>query len=108
MSLRRRTVGQGEYAQGVRVGPGSRLPRLPALYRLLRRWRLAEQAGPLDDAWRNDASLDDLSDKVFDVMHDQANRGQVIVLPDVEVRDRCPILVVASLGAIRKDNASLI
>ena len=77
-------------------------------YRPLRRWRLAEQAGSLDDAWRNYASLDDLSDKVFDIVHDQANRGQVIVLPDVEVKDRCPILVEASLGAIRKDNASLI
>ena len=25
-------VGLGEYAQGVRVGPGTRMPRLPALF----------------------------------------------------------------------------
>ena len=36
-------IGLGDFAQGVRVGPGSRMPRLPALYRPKRRWRLASQ-----------------------------------------------------------------
>ena len=26
-------IGLGEYAQGVKVGPGTRMPRLPALYK---------------------------------------------------------------------------
>ena len=39
-------VGLGDFAQGVCVGPGSRMPRLPALYRAKRRWRLASQADP--------------------------------------------------------------
>ena len=39
-------IGLGDFAQGVRVGPGSRMPRLPALYRPKRRWRLASQADP--------------------------------------------------------------
>ena len=41
-------VALGSFAGGVRVGPGVRLPRLPALYRLKRKWRLADQADPCD------------------------------------------------------------
>ena len=41
-------VGLGEYAQGIRVGPGVRMPRLPALYKQKKRWRILEQADPLD------------------------------------------------------------
>ena len=41
-------VGMGEYAQGVRVGPGVRMPRLPALYIQKKRWRIPEQSDPLD------------------------------------------------------------
>ena len=37
----------GGFAQGVKVGPGTRMPRLPALYRRRRRWRLPEQRDPL-------------------------------------------------------------
>ena len=54
------------FARGVRVGPGVRLPRLPALYSKKKRWQLPEQKYPEDpeaapeDAeavWRsNDAS----------------------------------------------------
>ena len=40
-------VGLGEYAQGVRVGPGTRMPRLPALYKQRTKWRLAPQFDPL-------------------------------------------------------------
>ena len=40
-------VGLGDFALGVRVGPGARLPRLPALYAAKRRWRLPEQEDPL-------------------------------------------------------------
>ena len=39
----------GQFARGVRVGPGARMPRLPALYRPKRKWKLASQASPLDD-----------------------------------------------------------
>ena len=38
----------GSFAGGVRAGPGVRLPRLPALYRPKRKWRLADQADPCD------------------------------------------------------------
>ena len=33
-------VGLGDYAQGVKVGPGTRMPRLPALYKPKKKWRL--------------------------------------------------------------------
>ena len=36
-------VGLGQFSQGVRVGPSVRMPRLPALYKPKRKWRLAAQ-----------------------------------------------------------------
>ena len=36
----------GEHAQGTRVGPGVRMPRLPALYKQETRWRIPEQGRP--------------------------------------------------------------
>ena len=95
------------------VGPGARLPRLPALYPPKRKWRLLEQADPSDhnepalesDAvWRsNYSTLAELADKVVEVMEDQARRGQVLKLSEEEALRRFPSLTIASLGAIRKD-----
>ena len=51
----------------------------------------------------NYASLDAFSDKVLAVLKDQATRGQVFKKTEQEARQRCPDLVVASLGAQRKD-----
>ena len=90
---------------GVRVGPGTRLPRLSALYRPKRKWRLAGQ-GDLEDypSWRkNSSSLGALSDKVKDVLDDQSRRGQVLKLIEHEARRQHPDLVMAALGADRKD-----
>ena len=39
-------VALGNFAPGVRVGPGVRLPRQPALFHAKRKWRLPEQADP--------------------------------------------------------------
>ena len=36
----------GDFACGVRVGPGVRLPRLPALYPAKRKWSFPEQSKP--------------------------------------------------------------
>ena len=41
-------TGLGEYAQGVKVGPGTRMPRLPALFKPKKKWRLASQVDPHD------------------------------------------------------------
>ena len=98
---------------GVRVGPGARLPRLPALYKPKTKWRLTDQGDPEDyqeeelagdPSWRkNYSSLAALANKVKDVLDDQSRRGQVLKLPELEARKQFPDLVVAALGANRKD-----
>ena len=106
-------VGRGGYSQGVRVGPGTKMPRLPALCRPKGRWRLASQQDPLDyleqtvdqgGIWRrNYSSLAAYEDRVLEVMRDQASRGQPLVLTESEARKEYPDLVIASLGAQRKE-----
>ena len=49
------------------------------------------------------ASVSELAEKVVDVMEDQASRGQLVKLSEAEAKVRFPNLVVASLGANRKD-----
>ena len=48
-------TGIADFARGVRVGVGVRLPRLPALYPPKRKWRLEEQRGlgHGGSSWRN-------------------------------------------------------
>ena len=41
-------VGLGSFSQGVRIGVGARLPRLPALYKRKKKWRLACRSDPHD------------------------------------------------------------
>ena len=79
-------VALGSFAR-VRVGPGTRLPRLPALYRPKRKWRLTDQGDPDDYreeelagdlSWKkNYSTLAALSDKVKDVLDDQRERTSV-------------------------------
>ena len=59
----------------------------------------------MDEAiWkRNCSSLTEWSDKVLSVLEDQASSGQVLKLTETDARTRFPNLVVASLGAQRKD-----
>ena len=106
-------VAIGSFAEGVRVGPGVRLPRLPALYKAKKKWRLPEQSDPLlhmeggetgEYAWRNNyPAVATLSAEVTEVLEDQAKRGQVLKLSEQEARSQFPNLVVASLGANRKE-----
>ena len=95
----------GGFTQGVKVGPGTRMPRNPA-HRPKRRWRLESQRGPTnwqqeeekqwESPWRqNFASLVGFADKVEAVLEDQA--------AEAGARTRFPDQVVASLGAQRKD-----
>ena len=98
-------TGLGEYAQGVKVGPGTRMPRLPALCKPKKRWRLASQVDPLDylehapdkeGIWRrNYSTLHAFEEQVLEVMYDQASRRQIIVLSDKEAKDRYPNLAIA-------------
>ena len=90
----------GSFARGVRVGPGTRLPRLPALYRPERKWRLADQGDP--DDYREE-ELAGTRREVKDVLDDQSERGQVLKLSEREARIQHPDLVVAALGVNKKE-----
>ena len=105
-------VSLGEFTRGVRVGPGARLPRQPALYPAKKKWSLKQQYDgedylttvDVEDAtWRKNYSLEPWKEKVMEVMEDQTSRRQVLRLTETEARLRFLDLVVASLGAIRKD-----
>ena len=89
----------GAFAQGV--------PRHPALYRLESQWdptNWQEEEMQSEYPWRqNYASLVGFADKVEAVLEDQVGRGQVLKFTEAEAGARFPDLVVASLGAQRKD-----
>ena len=96
-------------ARGVRVGPGAQLPRQPALYPAKKKWSLEEQYDgtdyltPVDGEeatwWKNYS----LIERVLEALEDQSSRGQVLKVTETEARGRFPDLVVASLGAVRKE-----
>ena len=89
------------------------MPRLPALFKPKKKWRLPSQADPLDylkhapdrsGVWRrNYSTLQEFESQVLEVMYDQAARGQIIVMTELEAKLRFPGLVIASLGAQRKE-----
>ena len=103
----------GEFAMGVRLGPGVRMPRLPALYAKKWKWRLSDQADPLawqeeqaaeQGVWRNNYStLAEWSEECKKIVEDQAERGQVLKMSEEEARRRFPVLTVASQGAQRNE-----
>ena len=107
--------GIGEFARGVRVGPGARLPRLPALYRPKRRWKLAGQGDPEDYLEvehepetvlrSNYPTVSDLAEKVEEVLEHQVRRGQLMKHTEEEAKRLYPGLVIASLGANRKEKS---
>ena len=101
----------GEFSLGVCVGLGARLPKLPALYPAKKRWRLPEQGDPRSypeqvdkvRTWRtNHASLNARTDKVLEVLEDQATRDQFIKMTEEQARQRYPDLVVVLLGVMKK------
>ena len=100
-------VSLGSFAKGVWVGPGDRLPRQLALHVKKNRWSLTSQRDPLDhleeaaECDLNYMSVAELSCKVLEAL--QSSRGQVLRMPELEARMKYPDLVVASLGALRKD-----
>ena len=64
-----------------------------------------EQSGG-EGVWPQDySSLEAYTDKVLEVMHNQATRGQVLRLSEKEAEEMFPNLTVASLGAQRKEKA---
>ena len=64
-----------------------------------------EDRSAAEGAWnQNYRSVAGWTKEVLAVLDDQSTRGQVLKLTEEEARARFPNLVVASMGAIRKDN----
>ena len=89
-------VGLGIFASVVRVGQGTRLPRLPALW-VEEEMAFARQSDPLDHLSnkqkRNRYSLvEALADKATDVLDDQESMDQVLRMTENLVRKRYPNL----------------
>ena len=83
-------IALGSFAPGVRVCPGVRLPRQPALHHPMRKLAFTGTGRHVDEAiWkRNFSSLTEWSDKVLSVLEDQASRGQVLKLTETDARTR--------------------
>ena len=105
-------VSIASFAQGVLVGPGSRMRLRPKRYSKKRMWRIPEQREQVDvgevlatqGVWnKNYSTLSSFRAEVEEVLRDQAGRGQVLILLGVEAKNRFPNLVVASLGAQKKE-----
>ena len=96
------------FAQGVRVGVGVNMPRVPAIYSRKRRWKLREQEDPEAyksyEEWgadnKNYASAAELAQAVEEQLVASVKNGQAFRLTEKEARDRYGNkLVVAALGA---------
>ena len=83
-------VSIASFAQGVRVGPGSRMPRCPKLYTKKKKWRIPEQREQVDvdevlatqGVWnKNYSTLSSFRAEVEEVLRDQAGRGQYLIMP---------------------------
>ena len=63
-----------------------------------------EHAPDKEGVWRrNYSTLQAFEEQVLEVMYDQASRRQIIVLSEEDAKVRYPDLVIASLGAQRKE-----
>ena len=104
-----------QYAVGVRVGVGYKMPRTPAIYERKTRWKLESQANPEIHLWRapsvgqsnaNYRSARDLEEAVEKQLRESVDKHQAITLSDEEA-NRChgSKLVIASLGAMIKDDS---
>jgi hypothetical protein len=102
--------GLDQYAKGVRLGIGVRMPRTPAVFAPKRHWRLREQytadeweGFPVASVWRdNYRSVDAHQSLVEAQLADHHARGLALRLTQGEAAARFPDLTVASMGAVAK------
>ena len=81
-------VGLGDFAAGVRVGTGARLPRVPALYPPKRKWRLPKQLDPFE--YKNYSSLEEYEEHVLEVMVDQAKTWSSVTSLGIGCSEKVP------------------
>ena len=58
-----------------------------------------------ETVWRSNCPAVDDAEKVEEVLEDQVKRGQVVTLSEEDAKRQCPGLVIASLGANRKEKS---
>ena len=77
------------------------MPKSLALHKRKTKWEDSPDHGGV---WRrNYSTLQAFEEQVLEVTHDQASRGQIITVTEAEAKNRFPNLVIASLGAQRKE-----
>jgi len=102
-----------DFAGGVRLGVGTRMPRIPAVYPRKVRWSLPEQGHP--ELWeevnceapillKSYRSARELAAEVEKDLEEQTARGLCERLTEAEARERFGEgFIVASLGASSKE-----
>ncbi len=100
-----------DFEKGVRIGVGVRLPRTPRVFGRKVRWKFEAQRDPeahkRDDyagvTVANYPSAAAFAKEVAEALRDQADRGQIEIVPEAEARRRYgERLATAALGAIEK------
>ncbi len=107
-------AGMDQFATGIRIGVGVRMPRTPAVYRRKTRWRLSgqsEQCGAetmgFEAVWRDNYRPAVLHrDEIRRQLEDHASRGMALKLPASEAASVFPNLSVNSLNAVEKLGSS--
>ncbi len=103
--------GMAQFATGIRLGVGRRMPRTPAVYRCKRRWRIPEQADPegwkgqsFSGAWRdNYRSAKAQRAEVKRQLEEHVSQNIAFKLSPSDARAKYPNLQIASLGAVVKE-----
>ena len=105
--------GMAQFAEGVRLGVGTKMPRTPAVYPKKTRWRLESQANatyePTEVAavWReNYPSAKSHADEIEEQVEEHVNRGLVLKVSPHEAEKLFPGLCINSLGAVAKTDGS--
>ena len=104
-----------DFADGVRVGVGCQMPRVPAVNARKRKWKLKEQEDPDGHQWyepalgadnKNCSSAAELDEAVGSHLDQSVLKGQAFRLTNEEAREKYGSkLVIASLGAMVKSGA---
>ncbi len=106
--------GMSQFATGIRLGVGVRMPRTPAVYARKRRWRIPQQSDPeawkeptISGAWRdNYRSAKNQRAEVRRQLEEHVSEGLAFKLHPAAAVARYPNLQVASLGAVVKEGES--
>ena len=94
------------FAKGVRLGAGSKLPRVPAVFERKAKWRKYAEEDTDDQVRENYISAKQQASVVQEQFVEESRLGAMVEMRWEEARERFPDLVVASLGAIEKKDGS--